>query len=68
SADAAALDCQKEVAHVRNIIREGSSADRQLDHFRLCRLDGAGVEEALRSVAQLIVSETRRGAEAELES
>ncbi|MDE0712285.1 MAG: carboxylate-amine ligase [Rhodospirillales bacterium] len=68
SADAAALDCQKEVAHVRNIIREGSSADRQLDHFRLCRLEGAGVEEALRSVAQLIVSETRRGAEAELES
>jgi len=68
SADAAALDCQKEVAHVRNIIREGSSADRQLDHFRLCRLDGAGVEEALRSVAQLIVSGTRRGAEAELES
>ncbi len=68
SADAAALDCQKEVAHVRNIIREGSSADRQLDHFRLCRLDGAGVEEALRSVAQLIVSETRRGAEAELAS
>ena len=68
SADAAALDCQKEVAHVRNIIREGSSADRQLDHFRLCRLDGAGVEEALRSVAQLIVSETRRGAEAEVES
>ena len=68
SADAAALDCQKEVAHVRNIIREGSSADRQLDHFRLCRLDGAGVREALRSVAQLIVTETRRGAEAELES
>ena len=68
SADAAALDCQKEVAYVRNIIREGSSADRQLDHFRLCRLDGAGVGEALRSVAQLIVTETRRGAEAELES
>jgi len=68
SADAAALDCQKEVAHVRNIIREGSSADRQLDHFRLCRLDGAGVGEALRSVAQLIVTETRRGAEAELQS
>ncbi len=68
SADAAALDCQKEVAHVRNIIREGSSADRQLDHFRLCRLDGAGVEEALRSVAQLIVTETRRGAEAAFES
>lgn len=68
SADAAALDCQEEVAHVRNIIREGSSADRQLDHFRLCRLDGAGVQEALRSVAQLIVSETRRGAEAEVGS
>ena len=59
--DAAALACEREVGHVRSIIREGSSADRQLDHFRLCRLDGAGVEEALRSVARLIVEETRRG-------
>ena len=61
AADAAALACEREVAHVRTIVREGSSADRQLDHFRLCRLDGAGVEEALRSVARLIVDETRRG-------
>ena len=61
AADAAALACEREVEHVRTIIREGSSADRQLDHFRLCRLDGAGAEEALRSVAQLIVDETRRG-------
>lgn len=61
AADAVALACEREVEHVRTIIREGSSADRQLDHFRLCRLDGAGVEEALRSVAQLIVDETRRG-------
>jgi carboxylate-amine ligase len=59
--DAAALACEREVGHVRSIIREGSSADRQLDHFRLCRLDGAGVEEALRSVARLIVEETRQG-------
>ncbi len=61
AADAAVLACEREIEHVRTIIREGSSADRQLDHFRLCRLDGAGVEEALRSVAQLIVDETRRG-------
>ena len=59
--DATALACEREIEHVRSIVREGSSADRQLDHFRLCRLDGAGVEEALRSVAQLIVDETRRG-------
>ncbi|MCY4003832.1 MAG: YbdK family carboxylate-amine ligase [Rhodospirillales bacterium] len=60
SEDAAALRCEREVKHAHTIIREGSSADRQLDHFRLCRLEGADVDEALRSVTGLVVDETRR--------
>ncbi len=62
--DAAALDCESALMHARTIIREGSSADRQLDHFRLRRLEGDGVREALQSVAQLLVAETRRSAAA----
>ena len=60
SEDAAALHCEREVKHAHTIIREGTSADRQLDHFRLCRLEGADVDEALRSVAGLVVEQTRR--------
>ncbi len=59
--DAAALDCEHELAHMRTIVLEGSSADRQLDHYRLCLLDGADEKEALRSVTQLVARETREG-------
>ena len=61
AADAIALNCRREVEHARKIIREGSSADRQLDLFRLQRLDGERVNAALRSVVGLIAEETRRG-------
>ena len=40
---------------------KGGSADRQLDHYRLCLLDGADEKEALRSVTQLVARETREG-------
>ena len=61
AADAAALNCSREVEHARKIIREGSGADRQLDLFRLLRLDGERVNGALRAVVGLIAEETRRG-------
>ena len=61
AADATALDCRAEVEHARTIILEGSSADRQLDLFRLRRLDGELVHAALRSVVELVLEETRRG-------
>ena len=32
--DAAALDCEREVAHVRTILARGTSADRQLEVYR----------------------------------
>ncbi len=65
AADAQALGCEDEMRHALIIIEEGSGADRQLDHFRLQRLDGATEEEALRAVVDLVVAETRAGIEAD---
>ncbi len=65
AADARALGCEDEMRHVLTIIDEGSAADRQLDHFRLRRLEGASREEALRAVVDLLVAETRAGLEAD---
>ena len=58
--DAEALGCEAELAHVLDIVRAGSAADRQVDLFRLRRLEGASQEEALISVVDLIVRETKR--------
>ena len=65
AADARHLGCEDEMRHALTIIDEGSGADRQIDHFRLRRLDGASAEEALRAVVDLVVAETRAGLEAD---
>ena len=62
--DAGALGCREELSRVSSIIREGSGADRQLDHYRLARLDGATKMEALRSVVDLVIAETGQGVDA----
>ncbi len=59
--DARALDCENELRHILDIIREGASADRQIDCYRLHLLDGATKEEALRSVVDLTLAETAAG-------
>ncbi len=59
--DARALGCEPELRRVLEIIRDGTGADRQIDHFRLRRLEGDTEEEALRSVVDLVVAETREG-------
>ena len=59
--DARALGCEKEIGLVPAIIRQGSSADRQVDHYRLRLLEGDGREEAMRAVVDLVIAETRRG-------
>ena len=61
SIDARALGCENELRHTLNIIREGAGADRQIDCFGLCLLDGATREEALRSVVDLTLAETAAG-------
>ena len=60
----APLGCEPELRGVLRIIRDGSGADRQIDHFRLRRLEGDTEEEALRSVVDLVVAETREGIDA----
>ncbi len=59
--DAHALGCERELGHALTIIREGSGADRQLDHFRLRRLEGDTQAEALRAVVDLVIAETCEG-------
>ena len=61
SEDAQALDCENELRHILDIIREGAGADRQIDCYRLSLLDGATKEEALRSVVDMTLAETTAG-------
>ena len=62
--DARALGCEPELRHVLGIVRDGAGADRQIDHFRLRRLEGDTEDEALRSVVDLAIAETREGIDA----
>ncbi len=62
--DARALGCETELRHVLAVIRDGAGADRQIDHFRLRRLEGDTDDEALRSVVDLAIAETREGIDA----
>ena len=61
AADATALGCEKELQHALTIIREGTGADRQVDLFRLRRVEGDTDAEALRAVVDLVIEETREG-------
>ena len=57
--DARELDCESDVRRALEIIREGTGADRQVDHYRLRRREGDSHEEALRAVVDLVLAETR---------
>ena len=59
--DAAALDCEAELNYVHEIIRNGSSADRQIDLYRLRRLEGDSEEEALVALVDALIEETCEG-------
>ena len=59
AADARALDCEPELRHALTIIREGTGADRQVDLYRLRRLEGDSHDQALRQVVDLVLAETR---------
>ncbi|MYF02025.1 MAG: YbdK family carboxylate-amine ligase [Gammaproteobacteria bacterium] len=56
--DAAALDCVSEVECAREIVRTGTSADRQLDQYRLALLNQTSPQAALREVVDTAVQET----------
>lgn len=59
--DAAALQCEQEVAHTREIVRRGTSADRQLALYRQAIADGVGEEAALVKVVDQVLQETLSG-------
>ncbi len=61
--DAIALGCETELRRAAEIVRDGAGADRQVDHYRLRRLEGDSEAEALRSVVHLATAETREGIE-----
>ena len=56
--DARVLGCEAELRRSLDIVREGASADAQIDLFRLRRLEGAGEQQALRAVVDLVVAQT----------
>jgi glutamate---cysteine ligase / carboxylate-amine ligase len=59
--DAEALGCVEEIARAREIVRDGTSAHRQLALWRMLRGDGASPEEAARGVVDMLMQETLLG-------
>ena len=62
--DARALDCGAELRRVLDIVRLGSGADRQIDHYRLRLPEGDSEQEALRAVVDLTAAETVKALDA----
>ena len=56
--DAGILQCQAEVAHARVIMQRGTSAHRQVSAYEQALAAGAEPAEALRSVVDLLISDT----------
>ena len=56
--DADALGCRAEVAHARTIVREGTSADRQLRVRAEAEKSGATEEAAMHRVVDHLIAET----------
>jgi len=63
--DAERLDCVAEVENAREIIRRGTSADRQLATYHDAIAGGADNQEALVSVVDMLLEESLIGVEAE---
>ena len=57
--DAQALGCEAEIRRTSDIVMNGTSADRQLDLYRLRLIEGDTEAEALRRVVDLVLAETR---------
>lgn len=59
--DAEALGCHDAIANARDILRRGTSADRQLAVHAAALADGASPSEALQAVVDWLIEETRLG-------
>jgi carboxylate-amine ligase len=56
--DAEMLDCLEEVERARDIVKRGTSADRQRQAFAKAVADGADEKEALIAVVDFLIEET----------
>jgi len=59
--DAERFDCVDEIQHAHKIIAEGTSAHRQVRAYEAATLNGASHEEALKSVVDMLVEDTKVG-------
>ncbi|MDP6994085.1 MAG: hypothetical protein QGF87_06990, partial [Woeseiaceae bacterium] len=59
--DARALDCEAEVASVRDILSRGTSAHRQLKAHELSVAAGNSREAALSAVVDTLIADTAEG-------
>jgi len=56
--DAERMDCVAEIEHAREIVRRGTSAQHQQEVFRQAMAAGAGRDEALKAVVDMLIRET----------
>ena len=56
--DAEFFDCLDEVAHARTIVARGTSADRQLDRYRMLVEHGLSRDNALAGVVDMLIDDT----------
>ena len=61
SDDAAAFECEQEIAHLRTIMQRGTSAHRQVATMDAALADGATEQDALTAVVRFLVDETANG-------
>ncbi len=59
--DAEALGCVAEIGHAREILRRGTSADRQIATFEACTQAGDSPRAALTAVVRELVADSVRG-------
>lgn len=57
--DADALGCTAEVTSLRQILKRGTSAHRQLQAYAEAKANGADHEESLKAVVDLLIADTR---------
>ncbi len=59
--DAELLDCKAEIEHVREIMKHGTSADKQLDVYEKALVANRDEDSSLHRVVDFLIDETRRG-------
>jgi glutamate---cysteine ligase / carboxylate-amine ligase len=59
--DAEALGCAQEVGSVRNILRHGTSAHRQIKAYELAQAAGGSTDDCLKAVVDELIEDTAKG-------